>query len=272
MKTILVATDFSPAALNATNYAAEMSLAINADLYLLHVFQTPGTCLQVPIPVLLDEMIQDVKHEMKKLKEDLMHKAAGKLNIKAEIRMDHFYAGLKAVCGRIKPYCLVMGSQGTTAAERFAFGGHTVYAMKHLEWPLIVVPPGFNFSAIKKILLACDYDNVLSTIPLEEIKLLVKDFSAELHVLNTCKDQPGNPNTELESGLLQEMLQPLNPEYHSVTSEYTDQAIMNFAEKNNIDLLIVLPKRHDLLDRLVHKSHSKQMVLYCHVPVMALHL
>ena len=41
MKTILVATDFSSVALNATNYAADMALAINADILLLHVYQIP---------------------------------------------------------------------------------------------------------------------------------------------------------------------------------------------------------------------------------------
>ena len=35
MKTIIVATDFSPAALNAANYAAAMATAINAKLFLL---------------------------------------------------------------------------------------------------------------------------------------------------------------------------------------------------------------------------------------------
>jgi len=33
----------------------------------------------------------------------------------------------------------------------------------------------------------------------------------------------------------------------------------------------VLPKRHGLLDKLIHKSHTKQLVLHSHVPVMAFH-
>ena len=182
-----------------------------------------------------------------------------------------FRQELENVCEDVKPYSVVMGSQGATAAEHLLFGSHALYAMRHLMWPLIAVPPGATFSSIKKIGLACDYNNVLTTTPLDEIKLLVHDFNAKLHVVNTGKKLVTNPDVDFQSGLLKEMLSPLNPDYHFITSEYTDEAIMNFAEKNNIDLMIVLPKPHDLLDKLIHKSHTKQMVLHCHVPVMALH-
>ena len=37
MKTIIVATDFSTAALNAAEYAADMALAIQANILLLHI-------------------------------------------------------------------------------------------------------------------------------------------------------------------------------------------------------------------------------------------
>ena len=59
MKTILVATDFSPAALNAANYAADMALAINADILLLHVYQIPVVYLEVPVALNEEGMMQE---------------------------------------------------------------------------------------------------------------------------------------------------------------------------------------------------------------------
>ncbi|MBK8520712.1 MAG: universal stress protein [Chitinophagaceae bacterium] len=41
--------------------------------------------------------------------------------------------------------------------------------------------------------------------------------------------------------------------------------------KNQIDLLVVMPHRHNLLSGLFHKSHTKQLVLHSHVPVMSIH-
>jgi len=271
MKTIVVATDFSPAALDAANYAMDMASAIHADVLLLHVYSMPVSFSEIPVALSIEELQKDAEKGISVLKDQMIQKKAGKVNVSSEVRLGSFFPELKTVCDKIKPYTVVMGSQGTTAAERLLFGSHAVYAMKHLEWPLITVPKGAALSTIEKIGLACDFDKVVDTIPADEIKTLVKDFNAKLHILNTGKKKEFEPELVFESGLVQEMLGSLKPEYHFITSENTDAAILEFAEKNKIDLLVVLPKRHGLLDKLVHKSHTSRFVLHSHVPVMALH-
>lgn len=271
MKTILLATDFSNAALNAANYATDMALTINADLFLLHICNLPVSYGEIPSSVYADDMTIDAERNISNLKTELARNAAGKLSIETEVRTGIFFNELSAVCEQIKPYAVVMGTQGTTAAERFLFGGHSIYAMKHLNWPLITVPVEAKFSSIKKIGLACDFDHVTDTIPVDEIKMLINDTHAKLHVLNTGKQNAFSPELIFESGLLQEMLNDLTPDYHFITSENVEEGIISFAEKNQIDLLIIVPKQHRMFYQLTHKSHTKQLVLHSHIPVMALH-
>ena len=271
MKTILVATDFSPASLNAANYATDMALAINANILLLHVYQIPVSYSEIPVAINERDLMENVEKVINELKENLVRKSGGKLNIDTEVWMGVFSQELEMVCERIKPYIVVMGSQGTTATERVLFGSDAVYEMQHLMWPLITVPPEAGFSVVKKIGLACDFDGVADTTPADEIKMLVNDFNAELHVLNTGRKEVFNPDVVFGAGLLEEMLAPVKPNYHFIANKKTDEVIMDFAERNNIDLLVVLPKRRGLLDNLVHRSHTKQFVLHSHVPVMALH-
>ena len=71
--------------------------------------------------------------------------------------------------------------------------------------------------------------------------------------------------------MLQEILAPLNPQYHLITGENADEGIISFVEDNNIDLLVTLPKRRGLLEMLAHRSISKQLVLHSDVPVMSMH-
>jgi nucleotide-binding universal stress UspA family protein len=271
MKTILVATDFSSSALNAARYAADMAFAINADILLLHVYQITVSYGESSIAMSKEESREAAEININELKERLFLKTCGQLNIETEVRPGTFYHELKAVCDRIKPYAVVMGSQGKTAPERFFFGSHTVHAMKHLTWPLISVPPGTIFSSVKKICLACDFSKVVETVPYDQIKTLVTDFNAELYVINTGKKQAYNPDIIFEYGLLEEMLRPLRPHYQIIPDGNIDEGIINFAEKNYIDLLVVIPKQHDLLDKLIHKSYTRQLVLHSHVPVVALH-
>lgn len=271
MKTILVATDFSPAALNAAAYAADMAATINAGILLLHVYHLPVIYSEVPVAINKEAAIKEAEKEIEKIKRVLVDKTKGKINIEIEIREGIFFEELKKACEQIHPYTVIMGSQGTTAAERLLFGAHTVYAAKNLKWPLITVPAGAKFLAIKKIGLACDFYNVADATPIDEIKMLVKDFTAELHLLNTGKEEVFDPEIVFQSGLMEEILEDIKPQYHFITNKNTDDAIIDFAEKNNIDLLVVLPRRHSLLDKIMHKSHTKQLILHSHVPVMALH-
>jgi nucleotide-binding universal stress UspA family protein len=271
MKTIIVTTDFSATALNATNYAADMALAVSADIFLLHVYQIPVVYSEVPVAFSEEEIRHDIKQKLIDLKLQLIQKTGGKIHIETEVRLGSFFPELETVCEYIKPYVVVMGSQGTTATERFFFGGHTVNAMKHLMWPLITVPPKASFKSVKKIGLACNLNQVVDTVPFEEIKILVNDFKATVHIVNIDKHGVFNPETDYESVLLEKMMASLKPTYHFIANMTIDEGILDFVEKNKIDLLIVLPRRHGLLRRLIHKSQTRQLILHSHVPVMALH-
>ena len=82
MKTLLVATDFSPAATNAANYAADMALAINATVVLLHVYQMPVIYLEVPVAYTEEEMRRDAQKNINRLKGELQLKRGTKLMLK----------------------------------------------------------------------------------------------------------------------------------------------------------------------------------------------
>lgn len=271
MKTILVATDFSPASVNAANYAADMALSIGAGLMLLNVYSVPVSYGELPVVMDMEGLQANADRELNKIKELLNNRTGRRLHIRTAARMGDFFQELKTLCEQVNPYAVILGSQGTTAAQRFLFGSHATYAMKHLAWPLITVPPGASFREIKKIGLACDFNAVLDSIPVEEIKRLMSDFNAELHILHTGKRETFDPDMVFESGMLQELLGKMKPKYHFINNEHIDDGIIEFAEQNQIGLLVTLPKRHNLVERLLHKSHSSQLVLHSHVPVMALH-
>ncbi len=270
MKTILVATDFSPSATNAVAYATDMALAINADLFLLHVCSIPVSYTEMPMSMNVDEFLKSAQDEMVALKESITWQTSNKLSIETKVIAGSFFQELKDICEEIIPYAVVMGSQGTSAAERFAFGGHTIHAMKHLMWPLITVPLSSHFSSIKIIGWACDFKEAVDTAVINEISKLVGDFKSKLCILNTGRQDVFDSDVIFQSELLQEKLKEFEPVFEFVSSNDTDQGILDFVEQHQIDLLVVLPKRHSLLDIIIHKSHTKQFVLHCQVPVMAL--
>lgn len=270
MNTIIVATDFSVAASNATRYAVDMATATRKDILLLYVYPVPVAYSDIPLPM-SEQDVSRAEQELAEVQKQLLQQVDGQVKIDTTVRVGIFLEELKQVCELVKPYTVVMGSQGTTASERLLFGGHTVQAMQHLRWSLITVPPDTRFKGIQKIGLACDFDNIVYQVPIADLQSLVNDFHAELHVCNIGRNTTYKPQLAYESNLLQEKMKALQPQYHFITHNDTDEGIIHFAETHAIDLLIVLPKRHSLFNQLIHKSHTRHLVLHCHVPVMALH-
>jgi nucleotide-binding universal stress UspA family protein len=271
MKTIIIATDFSSAAMNAATYGIKMAETVKADVMLFNVFEVLANYGEMVIDINVENLKKDAVSDMETLKADLVRNTGTKVNITSDVRLGVFNDELNTLCEKLNPYAVVMGSKGKTAAERILFGTHALYAMKHLPWPLITVPSTASFSAIKNIGLAYDFEKELDSNFTEEIKLLAHDFGATIHVLNAAKEDEFDADFVMLSSRLERMLAPFTVKYHFITSNNANEGIIDFADKNDIDLLIVMPKYHSLLEKIIFKSHTKQMVLHSHVPVLALH-
>ena len=274
MKTIIIPTDFSPAARNAVNYGVDMALAINASVLLLHVYNIPVAIGDVPIVLLsVDELKKTAEDHMAQLKKDVEHVTSGKVKVYTETRLGNVIDELEDVCRKTQPFAVVMGTTGASSVERPLFGSNTLTAIRHLTYPVICVPTGKEFGqGLKKIGLACDFREVVETTPVKEIKDFVKEFHSQLLVLNVDYDnRQFRADTPEQSALLQAALEEVHPEYHFIRHKDIEDGINEFSETHNLDLVIAIPKKHKLLDGLFKKSSTRQLVLESHVPIMCVH-
>ncbi len=274
MKIIIIPTDFSPIATNALHYGIDMAKAVNASLLLLNVYQVPVSYSDVPIMLVsVDELKKSAEAKLATLKAEVEHITSGDVKVYTEARLGNVSDELETLCNKIKPLAVVMGSKGSTGLERVLFGSNTLSAIKHLTWPVISIPPGKNFgNGIKKVGFACDFRDIVNTTPAGAIKEFVKAFNAELHVLNVdYHDQHFKPETPEQSALLHTMLEEVKPVYHFIEHPDIEDGVNEFAEKNNLDIIIAIPKRHKLLDGIFKPSSTKQLLFQSHVPVMCVH-
>jgi nucleotide-binding universal stress UspA family protein len=273
MKTIIVPTDFSAISNNAIEYAIDLAKATGSSILLFHAYQVPVSMTDVPIVLLSVEDLQKANEsKMDEVKRSVQEKSGDAIKIYAETKLGDTVDELEEVCDKVKPFAVVMGTKGATGMERVLFGSTTLTTIRHLSWPVIVVPPGKKYSTIKKIGFACDFREVVNTTPTHFIKDFVKEFGAELHVLNVDhKNSHFKPDTPQESVLLHTMLEDLNPKYDFIEEANIEVGIEKFAEKNDLDLIITIPKKHKLLDGLFRKSHTKDLIFHSHLPIMCVH-
>ncbi|MBI3139945.1 MAG: universal stress protein [Sphingobacteriales bacterium] len=274
MKTIIVPTDFSPIATNAMHYAIDMAKTVNASLLLLHVYQVPVSFTDTPIVLVsIEELRKGAEEQVAKLKEEVEHLTSGTLKVYTETRLGNVSDELENLCNKISPFAVVMGTKGASGVERILFGSNTLTAIRHLTWPVICVPPGKTYgNGIRRIGFACDFKDVVQSTPTHFIKDFVKEFHAELDVLNVdYQNRHFKAETPEQSILLHTLLEEAKPTYHFIEHADIEDGINDFAEKNNLDLIITIPKKHRLLEGVFKPSSTKQLVYQSHVPVMCVH-
>lgn len=273
MKTIIVPVDFSTTAANAAEFAANLAAFYGSDLLLYNAYEIPVALSEYTYPVFdVDEMQKAALHEMEILKENTRAKLRSSITINVRAEMVPLEEGLQLLCEEIKPSLVVMGLSGKNALARLIVGSNTIKAIHYLKYPILVVPPKAEFIPIRKIGLACDYKKVIETTPLALLKKIVTDFRAELYVLNVdFKNLNFEPAMLDESVILRELLKDVDPEYHSIESPDIIGGLNDFASDFKLDLIVVIPKKHSVVQKIFARSQTQQLLYHTTIPILCIH-
>lgn len=271
MSVIISATDFSDTANNATHYACNLALSYNATLTLLHSYIVPVSFADNPMPVMpLAEGREIAEDQMNKLLDELRSMHPG-LKVNSHITYGFVTDSLNEYIEEIKPWLVVIGNS-TDSETNFWLGSNLLSELKHLRCAVIAVPPGIKFEPVKKICLACDFQEVQDAFPFTEIINLVQQTGASLQVLNVdYNNREFGTSTPLTSMILHDALKTIQPEYHYIEDEHTEEGINKFVENNRINWLMIMPHKHTFWQNIFSKSHTKQIVQKVHIPIVALH-
>jgi nucleotide-binding universal stress UspA family protein len=272
MRTIIAPVNFTPNSSNAARYAADMALAIGADLHLLYVLQLPVSVAEFPLnDYIFNEMQESGAEALKHLSDELIKRTNGKIDIHTNMEIGSVEGKIEELCRDRKPFLVIMGASGHTLETALA-GSNITAAIRHLPFPLIVVPENGTFKPIKTIVLACDLNDISGNVPakpsfLKELKAI---FQARFEVVNiNTKHQERSTASIMETEAWKECMQESFPEVHFVETENVEVGIGKYLDDHAADLLLVFPKKHNFFE--FHKSHAKRLALNGNVPVMSIH-
>lgn len=274
MNTVLVPTDFSPTAENAMNYAIELAKAYNLQVTLFHAVSLAniGSVNSVHATDNGERLLADANFKMSEAVTQLS-KVHPEVNFFQVTRIGLMMDLLNDLAKEILPIAIVMGITGAGTGMNKVLGSNALNALQQLNYPIMIVPKDTNFKPIHKIAFACDLKKVVSSTPLVSIRAFAKLFGAEVHVLNVdYQNRNYTPATSDELSNLDEMLSDTKHYFHFVDDEDIQRALNAFIEENNIDLLLMIPKKHNLWENLFRRSKTKEMAYHSIVPVLAVHM
>src|SRR5690554_2176808 len=158
ISTILIFTDFSDAAVNATNYAAAFASQFHATRLLI--------CYSEHIPSTMEAHIQNIMFEeqvhqrylakLDALTNTLRNQINEPISIKAYIDQRPLDVIVDSFNRDRSVRLIVMGLAGKSALDQTLLGSNTIRISKVTTIPLLIIPENASFKTIEKVVFACD--------------------------------------------------------------------------------------------------------------------
>jgi nucleotide-binding universal stress UspA family protein len=270
-RTIIAPTDFSTASLNAVNYAAELAVAIGAELLIMNIVPMPvSTVSEVPAAVsMLSKLEDDSLNELSRLKNQLILITKGKIDINCFSEFGAVEIELEKVAKFKNPFVIVMNVKDNMQFQRFFFGSITLAAVKYIPYPVLIIPEACVFKNIHTIALATDLESPIGYKVSAVIIEWLTFFAASLDVVTVTKKSHKDMDVSLRHNL-QNQLAKHHPSFHFITNDATEDGIREYIQNNNPDLLIMFPKSRGPLEEMFHASQSKPFLLHSTIPVLAI--
>ena len=271
MSLIITATDFSEVAGNEVNYACRLALHHNAGVAVIHSFMMPVMFSDVPMPgSLVNDSQKHAEAQMNDLLTELALRYPG-LALTGKVIYGDTIDVLEAYKEEnIDPWMVVIGNSSLAQNNSWP-DSILIDALKALKYPVLAVPPGAVFSPVHNLCFAMDNKQDGYETAILKLTDITLRLNAGLHIINVGTASGSNADHTFDEHL-KEQLSKLNPVYHFADhAADIDDAILSFAEKNGMDWLVVMPRKHSLFEALLHKSHTRALAHHSHIPILAIH-
>lgn len=274
MKTIVVATDFSTGAENATIYAAKFASEKRAKIILFHLYYMSIHAQNSRMSALsMDELKKSIQNKhfekAKRLSEEY------NIEVIPVLSMGDFEEELINTINSTNADIVVMGMP-EKSLEQDVLGNTTTGVLQSIKIPLLAVPLNAVYKGLKTILFACDIKRggIHKTI-FEKVKDISNGLGAEIEVFHASRKTNHDVNDQDEINILhsaEEGLHGTNYSYINVESDKVIEAIKSEIKRISADLLIMIPYRYGFWGSFVHRSKTRIMISHSEIPLLSLPL
>ena len=277
MRKILFTTDFSNAANNAFIYALHLAKEMDAALYTLNTYMQPVlSAAHAGRPEMVPEVYEAYELNQfelfKKYTADL-HKLADEQQL-SDVPLTFLFeegtvvANAQRVIEREGIHLIVMGTNRADGVIDKIFGSNTVGVIRGVKIPVLSVPKEAKYRGIKEILFTTLFRDKDEAALLQIMEIAGK-FNVKVKCAHVLQDKSINiipvtdrwerrfPQDKLEFVLLD-------------LEDSVEQTLNRYIESHRVDLLCVVKRNKNMLERLFKSSMSNRLRMHADTATLVL--
>jgi nucleotide-binding universal stress UspA family protein len=249
-----------------------MAKAMTCSIKIIHFLDTSGILELEENPMRLlkeiDRMEKKAEQRLKRIAKKILE---NDVDAKTEVLKGSRLSWLISYLEKEKPDLVVMGTQGNNSIANTIFGSETYKVIRNTGIPTLAIPQKASFKGLHKIIFAIDYEkrNV------DNIKFLIKIAEYYKTSIDIVHVTDINLTKEEKLGYMVD----LNNEFpQSISFNKLDIKLLystNVAERlntllkeSNAELLVLVARKRNFIDRLFNKSLTKSMVYHTQTPLL----
>lgn len=275
MKNILLPTDFSNNSWNAIQYTLELFKDHTCTFHLLNTYTPVIYNIQYfEVGNAQAGLINSMKEASKKGLDNLLIKINNQFKNKRHTfsKISSFNTLVQEVeelyDGNVIDF-ISMGTQGASGIKEVLIGSNTVHLIKNARCPILAIPTNFSFETPYEILFPSDYELSFQDKHMQPLLDLAALYTMRIHFLNASYGHDLSEKQEKNKQKLATYFKHTAHLFHRSNQNVT-KAITDFQLKVRINLLIMIHKKHSLLENLFFKSKINEVGYHLSTPFLVI--
>jgi len=269
IKNILIPVDFSESSKNALKAGIVIAKKADAKIHMVNAVHIHAS---MPDGHLIEAIVGDYEEQVKQSFDELESEVIELKDVPHED--DRFVSYLSdAIYSETKQKgidLIVMGTRSQHTLGERLLGTNAIDVITQSETPVLVIPEDYHGFAPTRIGFASDFLRVPDYGPLRILKALGALFGAEVMVFHIADDITEDEQKQIDK--IKESLSSLpNCSIRIVSADSVIGGIQEFASSHKLDMLTMMPRTHNLFERLFVKSVTKAIAIDIDIPLLTFH-
>lgn len=277
MKTILVPTDFSPAAKAATEVAATIALKEQAQVILLHAVEIPASgSFNVEGEVLTTDnweekifsmkVIESGKQKLERLSAELNQRG---VNTTHQLRLGSPFIGIREIITSKTVDLVVMGTAGHSKLEEMLIGSNTEKVVRHAKCPVLTVHQPLMKKEFKNIVYATNFgtrEDAFAKVVINTRKM----YNGRIHLvrINTPSNFESDVKVRNDMEAFAKKVNLTDYTLNTFNHYNEEEGIIHFAKNIDADLIALSTHGRTGLAHVLAGSIAEDLANHSVIPVL----
>lgn len=263
MATIFIATDFSAAAQNATDYGLQLAKELQASTILFNGYSVPAPVAGLGTSISRFDILSSANAAL----QSVIDQHTGFENVESCSDEGADANTIVRIASEKRADLIVAGMKGEGKTVRRLFGTTALALARQSNIPVLIVPEKANYQTPQTIVIASENSDFVPN--LDSLEFLRSGFKLKFYVLHVALDnayeKPALTPPDTGSQLDEE-----NVFYYSIDGSDIAESLQEFITTHNAQVLAMIPHHHTFFEKITGKSETKEMLFNSEIPILCL--